>query len=72
MPFYDLSCKKCGETFNIKASIAQRENREILCPSCGCNDLEAVFKTVNYVVKSKGCEAVSCPQAHRCGAGCCH
>ncbi len=72
MPYYDLSCKSCGNTFNVKATIAQRENKEITCPKCHAHELEAIFKSLNYVVKSKSCEAPSCPQAHRCSSGCCH
>ncbi|NLU52969.1 MAG: zinc ribbon domain-containing protein [Clostridiaceae bacterium] len=72
MPYYDLRCSKCGNTFNAKATISQRENRQIPCPQCGSFELEAVFASVNYTVKSSGCDVSSCPQSHRCHAGCCH
>ncbi|MCX7771818.1 MAG: zinc ribbon domain-containing protein [Clostridia bacterium] len=73
MPYYDLKCKNCDNTFNMKATITQRQNGEIACPECGSHDLEAVFKALNYVVKSSNsCDASSCSQAHRCHSGCCH
>lgn len=72
MPYYDLMCTKCGNTFNVKATIAQRENGDITCPQCNSNELEAVFSTVNYSVKSNGCDMPSCPQRHICHSGCCH
>lgn len=72
MPFYDLKCSQCGKEFNQKATITMRENREIPCPDCGGFDLEPVFKSVQYVIKKKESDGPACPNAHRCGGGCCH
>lgn len=72
MPYYDLSCKQCGTEFNQKATVKERDNKEIKCPQCGHAELEAVFKSVNFVIKSKCGDANVCPQAHRCGGGCSH
>lgn len=72
MPYYDLKCKNCGSAFNIKATINEKENRTIKCPECKSNELETVFKTLNYIVKKSGCDVSACPQAHRCNSGCCH
>ncbi len=69
MPFYDLKCK-CGEEFNIMASMSDRENKRIKCPRCGSTELEAVFTNVN-IVQSKKSGASECPNYHQCG-GCCH
>ncbi|HOQ75841.1 MAG TPA: zinc ribbon domain-containing protein [Thermoclostridium sp.] len=68
MPFYDLKCK-CGEVFNIMASISDKENRRIKCPKCGSNELESVFSNVN-VIQSRNAARNECPNIHRCG-GCC-
>lgn len=68
MPFYDLKCK-CGNEFNAKASISEREQKLIKCPECGNIELEAVFKSVN-IVHSRKSKAEDCPNAHKCG-GCC-
>lgn len=71
MPFYDLKCK-CGEEFNVMASMSDRENKKIKCPGCGRTDqLEAVFSKVN-IVQSRKSGAGECPNAHVCGGGCCH
>lgn len=68
MPYYDLKCK-CGEEFNKKASIKEREEKLITCPICGANELEAVFKNVN-IGTSRVEKSVDCPNSHRCN-GCC-
>jgi len=70
MPFYDLKCRNCGTTFNVKASIGERENNQIKCPSCGKNELDAVFSNVN-IIKSRSSSSAECPNIHRCG-GCCN
>jgi len=67
MPFYDLKCTKCNHTFTKRASMSQRENKDIECPECKCNELEAVFKNVNVVHSRK--DSV-CPNIDKCG-GCC-
>lgn len=69
MPFYDLRCK-CGEVFNVMASISDKENRRIECPKCGSNELETVFSNVN-VIQSRSTVKNECPNIHRCGE-CCH
>lgn len=69
LPFYDLKCK-CGHEFNIKASISERDNKQIKCPECGNNDLETVFKSVN-IIQSRKDSTIECPNLHKCG-GCCH
>ena len=71
MPFYDLHCAACGGDFNIRASVADKTEKKIVCPECGANRLETIFKPVNILVKSGG-EAPPCPNSHICGAGCRH
>ncbi|MEZ0536559.1 zinc ribbon domain-containing protein [Caldicellulosiruptoraceae bacterium PP1] len=65
MPYYDLRCSNCGNEFNIKASIKERENNEIKCPECGETKLEAVFKSVN-IISSRSSDSSS-----SCSSGCC-
>jgi putative FmdB family regulatory protein len=67
MPYYDLKCVKCGKEFNKKASIKERTEKSILCPVCGSNDLDPVFKSVNYIRPSKGDTP---PCANCCGGSC--
>ena len=68
MPFYDLRCK-CGEVFNVMASMSDKENKRIKCPRCGSNELESVFSNLN-VIQSRSAAKIECPNIHRCG-GCC-
>ena len=69
MPFYDLKCG-CGEVFNTMASMSDRENKKILCPKCGSNELEAVFLNFN-IIQSRKSSGNECPNSHRCGSNCC-
>jgi putative FmdB family regulatory protein len=64
MPFYDLKCKKCGSEFNIKASISDKENKNIHCLKCSSNELETVFKNIN-IIKSRS-------SSSECSGDCCH
>ncbi len=47
MPTYEFHCKACGYTFEMFASIQEKERREreksILCEKCGDNDVEQLF-----------------------------
>lgn len=70
MPFYDLKCPKCGNEFNIMAKMSDRENKNILCPACGNNELETIFKNVN-IIQSRKSSSGDCPNRHVCG-GCCN
>jgi len=71
MPFYDLKCSKCGNEFNVMASMSQRENNQINCPHCGNNQLETVFKNVN-IIQSRKSDRGDCPNRHVCGSCCSH
>ncbi|HOQ08041.1 MAG TPA: zinc ribbon domain-containing protein [Clostridiales bacterium] len=70
MPFYDLKCK-CGEIFNVMASMSDRENRRIRCPKCGSSDLEAVFTNIN-IIQSRKQSGAECPNISQCGGMCRH
>lgn len=70
MPFYDLKCV-CGEEFNVKASMKEREEKIVVCPKCGMNELSTVYKNIN-VLRSLGEKAVAdCPKYDKCGGGGC-
>ena len=70
MPAYDLHCPTCEKTFNTRATMAEKAEKRIPCPTCGSIELETVFKPVAFHVKSEA--APACPNAHICGAGCHH
>ena len=72
MPYYDLRCLGCGETFHQRASIAEKSENRIPCPECGSTLLETVYNgTSAAIVKSAG-KTAECPHAHTCGAACRH
>lgn len=70
MPFYDLKCS-CGTEFNVRASIAQREEKQIVCPQCGGRNLQTVFKAMQFSVK-KPQKTEDCAMGHQCCGGCKH
>ena len=71
MPFYDLHCVPCNKDFNISASVAEKMEKQIVCPDCGSNDMETIYKPINIHTKRTQ-PSSSCPNRHVCGEGCCH
>lgn len=63
MPFYDLKCTKCGNEFNIMASMNEKRTKSIKCPNCQSNELETIFKNINIVKTKKNNPS--------CSGGCC-
>ena len=72
MPFYDLRCEKCDKEFNIMALMSDKTERRIPCPECGSMDMETVYKSAPYYIKSSSNSAPACPNSHTCGASCPH
>ena len=67
MPFYTFSCNGCGEKFEIKCTIAEKDGGAVVCPGCGANELDRIFEGFSVAVKgSAGQPAVGAP------AGCPH
>ena len=71
MPNYDLRCTKCEGEHNIRASMAEKAEKRIPCPSCGSMDLETLFKSAPAYVRGSSAVA-GCPQRANCGANCPH
>lgn len=70
MPFYDLHCADCGGDFNIRASVAEKMEKQIACPECGSHRMETVYSTVSVHLNSG--DAPACPNFHACGGACPH
>lgn len=72
MPYYDLRCESCQAEINIKATIKERSENQLRCPSCGGSQLATVYRKVN-VLKFKGKDCDVCPgqSALPKGGGCC-
>jgi len=69
MPNYDLYCPRCDQSYNIRASMAEKSEKRIPCPDCGSFELETIFKAAPAYVK--GSPAV-CPNRGGCGGSCPH
>ena len=69
MPVYAFSCKKCGNSFELKLSMQERDGAAITCPECGSEDCGQLFNTVNVCAKSTAGKAQPAPGP---GCGCCN
>ena len=67
MPFYTFRCNSCGEQFEVKCTIAEKDSGSVICPGCGANELDRIFQGFSVAVKSGG----SCANADNCPAGGC-
>jgi len=45
MPLYEYRCTACGETFEIIASLAERDKKAV-CPACGDRRPTRVFSPI--------------------------
>ena len=72
MPFYDLRCTHCDREFNIRASMSDKTERRIPCPECGSTDMETVYNSAPFFIKSGGDPMPACPNIRSCGAACPH
>jgi len=70
MPFYDLYCESCNKEHNIKATIAEKVEKKIPCPDCGCTALETIYNAAPAYIRG-GPEA-QCASAGSCAAACPH
>ena len=71
---YEYECNNCGETFDVWATLAEKEKGiKPVCPKCNSDDTYQVLGSVNVGISSKsgarggvppGCGTLS-------GAGCC-
>ena len=47
MPVYEFHCKECGYSFELSATVAEKERREsertIVCEQCASDNVEQVF-----------------------------
>ena len=67
MAFYDYYCEKCGEKFEIKASVND-DRKWVKCPKCKGNKVSRLFDGVNISKSKTGADLSSCPT---CSTGTC-
>ena len=54
MPFYDYRCEKCGEVFEVRASIKEKvAGLKPECPQCHARETRQVI-TAGLVLHSRG------------------
>ncbi len=71
MPYYDFRCKDCGEAFEVRATIKEKEGGlDVVCPKCGCQDARQVPTAVMMIHGGKDFAPPSCCGSNS-GSGCC-
>ena len=40
MPVYEYVCKECHTSFEVILTIKEHDKEEIICPKCGCKNVE--------------------------------
>lgn len=72
MPYYDLRCEACKHEFNVKATVQERTEGHISCPSCGSKSLATIYRKVNVLqYRGKDCDACPSTDSPARGGGCC-
>ena len=70
MPLYDYQCKDCGETFEVRATIKEKEaGLNLVCAKCGSHEARQLLTAVLMLHAGKELSQPVCgPNA---GLGCC-
>ncbi len=73
---YEYRCKDCAQTFEVTATIAEKERGlHPRCPHCGSEKISQVFTAVGVLLDSGGRPPGGSVNAPACGpgfgAGCC-
>jgi putative FmdB family regulatory protein len=70
MPLYDYQCKKCGETFEVNATIKEKvAGLKLVCPKCGGHEARQLITAAVTLHGGKEFSPPVCgPNA---GPGCC-
>ena len=70
MPLYDYKCTECGEAFEVRATIKEKEaGLVVACPMCGSHEVRQRLTVPAMVHGGKVRSLPTCgPNA---GSGCC-
>jgi len=70
MPFYDYRCKDCGEVFEVRFTIKEKETGlELVCPKCDSHEVLQMLNAVLILHDNKDFSPPTCgPNG---GSGCC-
>jgi putative FmdB family regulatory protein len=58
MPIYEYECRKCGQRFELRRSIADNDN-SIRCPKCGVEKPQRVISAFMTGSNKGGCATSS-------------
>jgi putative FmdB family regulatory protein len=53
MPVYEYVCNECHAAFEIILTIKEHENEGVMCPKCGCKNVEQHAAEFFAVTSSK-------------------
>lgn len=71
MPLYDYQCKDCGEAYEVRATIKEKEEGlESVCPKCGSHEVRQLLTLAMMVHGGKDSAAPTCCGPNS-GSGCC-
>jgi len=70
MPLYDYQCKDCGEVFEVRATIKEKEAGLVLaCPKCSSSEARQMLTFASVLHGGRSFSLPTCgPNA---GSGCC-
>lgn len=74
MPRYDYQCRVCGQTFEVRATISQKEaGLEPECPECHSKTTIQAFRSMTFIRSSNSPGAAPMPMGcgPDVGPGCC-
>ena len=54
MPIYEYECKSCGQKFELRRSVADKDG-EVTCPKCGDEQPRRLFSIFATVSSSETC-----------------
>lgn len=60
MPFYEYSCKKCGDRFEMMRRLAERDD-PVDCPTCGAKETRRELPRVQACVREGSSSQSSAP-----------
>ncbi len=74
MPMYEFVCGKCGRDFEVRQSMAERDQEgNPSCPGCGSRSVSQQLSSVNVAMGGGGADFSSDGPSCSCGTGgCCN
>lgn len=69
MPTYEFVCKKCKQTLEVRATVAEKQaGLKLTCSACGGTDMAQVFGGIMLHSSGRAVQVGGCCDP---GSGCC-